>query len=337
MTRALVLGGGGPVGIAWEAGLIAGLAEGGVELAEADFILGTSAGSFVGSQLAMGRKAADMAARHPRRGRAASARRAVASRPATAAASGRPRRTSVPLMQMMQRGRRRRRAIRRRCAGDRRLRAGGQDHRRGDLHQELRPPARASRRRTLARRRATPAPRSTPRPARSWSGTPTARSAWPARWPPAAACPASIRRSPSTAAATSTAACARAPTPTSPRATSWWCWSALRTGGATPRRRSARRRVLDARDQGADRRRRRGRADHARRRQPVAAFGANLMDARVRPAAAQAGLEQGRALAAAAEGGVGETGVPPPSWGGWPSEARRVGKFNAPTATRDVG
>ena len=32
--------------------------------------------------------------------------------------------------------------------------------------------------------------------------------------------------------------------------------------------------------------------------QPVAAFGVNLMDARVRPAAAKAGLEQGRALAA---------------------------------------
>jgi NTE family protein len=62
MTRALVLGGGGPVGIAWEAGLIAGLAEGGVSLADADFIMGTSAGSFVGSQLAMGRSPADMAA-----------------------------------------------------------------------------------------------------------------------------------------------------------------------------------------------------------------------------------------------------------------------------------
>jgi NTE family protein len=62
MTRALVLGGGGPVGIAWESGLIAGLAEGGVDLAAADYIVGTSAGSFVGSQLASGRKAADLAA-----------------------------------------------------------------------------------------------------------------------------------------------------------------------------------------------------------------------------------------------------------------------------------
>jgi NTE family protein len=55
MTRALVLGGGGPIGIAWESGLVAGLAEGGVDLSTADFIMGTSAGSVVGAQLAMGR------------------------------------------------------------------------------------------------------------------------------------------------------------------------------------------------------------------------------------------------------------------------------------------
>lgn len=59
--RALVLGGGGPVGIAWEAGLVAGLKEGGVDLASADFILGTSAGSFVGAQLAGGRDPASLA------------------------------------------------------------------------------------------------------------------------------------------------------------------------------------------------------------------------------------------------------------------------------------
>ncbi len=63
MTRkALVLSGGGPVGIAWESGLIAGLAEAGVDLSEADFILGTSAGSFVGARLAMGAKPAELAA-----------------------------------------------------------------------------------------------------------------------------------------------------------------------------------------------------------------------------------------------------------------------------------
>jgi NTE family protein len=61
MSRALVLGGGGPVGIAWEAGLLAGLAEGGVAAAEAEFIVGTSAGSVVGALLAMGRAPADIA------------------------------------------------------------------------------------------------------------------------------------------------------------------------------------------------------------------------------------------------------------------------------------
>jgi len=60
-TRALVLGGGGPVGIAWESGLIAGLAQAGVDLGQADFTLGTSAGAFVGARLAMGAPAAKLA------------------------------------------------------------------------------------------------------------------------------------------------------------------------------------------------------------------------------------------------------------------------------------
>jgi NTE family protein len=59
--RALVLGGGGPVGIAWEAGLLAALAAGSVDLAKADRIVGTSAGSFVGAQLALGRTARELA------------------------------------------------------------------------------------------------------------------------------------------------------------------------------------------------------------------------------------------------------------------------------------
>jgi NTE family protein len=62
MTRALVLGGGGPVGIAWESGLLAGLAESGADVSTADFILGTSAGSFVGAQLALGKSPAEIAA-----------------------------------------------------------------------------------------------------------------------------------------------------------------------------------------------------------------------------------------------------------------------------------
>src|SRR4029077_15561215 len=50
--RALVLGGGGVTGIAWETGLIAGLAGLGIDLAAADVIIGTSAGSVVGTDMA---------------------------------------------------------------------------------------------------------------------------------------------------------------------------------------------------------------------------------------------------------------------------------------------
>jgi NTE family protein len=59
--RALVLGGGGPVGIAWETGVLAGLAAEGVTLADADLIVGTSAGSFVGADIAGGDDAQAMA------------------------------------------------------------------------------------------------------------------------------------------------------------------------------------------------------------------------------------------------------------------------------------
>jgi NTE family protein len=53
MTTALVLSGGGAVGIAWQTGFAAGLASEGVDLADADWILGTSAGSATGAQLAL--------------------------------------------------------------------------------------------------------------------------------------------------------------------------------------------------------------------------------------------------------------------------------------------
>ena len=55
MKRALVLSGGGPVGIAWETGILAGLEREGIDLGDADLIVGTSAGSVVGAQRALGR------------------------------------------------------------------------------------------------------------------------------------------------------------------------------------------------------------------------------------------------------------------------------------------
>lgn len=54
-SSALVLGGGGITGIAWEIGVLLGLARGGVDVTDADTVLGTSAGSAVGAQVTSGR------------------------------------------------------------------------------------------------------------------------------------------------------------------------------------------------------------------------------------------------------------------------------------------
>ena len=53
-TRALVLGGGGVAGVAWELGILRGLHDTGVDVRGADVIIGTSAGSVVGAQIASG-------------------------------------------------------------------------------------------------------------------------------------------------------------------------------------------------------------------------------------------------------------------------------------------
>ncbi len=53
-TRALVLGGGGVAGVAWELGILAGLQDAGVDVRDADIIIGTSAGSVVGAQITSG-------------------------------------------------------------------------------------------------------------------------------------------------------------------------------------------------------------------------------------------------------------------------------------------
>ncbi len=50
-SRALVLHGGGSSGNAWELGVIAGLLDGGVDVARADLIVGTSAGSTAAAQI----------------------------------------------------------------------------------------------------------------------------------------------------------------------------------------------------------------------------------------------------------------------------------------------
>ncbi|GAA3440015.1 patatin-like phospholipase family protein [Kutzneria kofuensis] len=63
MGHALVLGGGGVAGIAWEIGLLAGLDEAGLPLREADLVVGTSAGSVVAAQLASGLPLAELLAR----------------------------------------------------------------------------------------------------------------------------------------------------------------------------------------------------------------------------------------------------------------------------------
>jgi NTE family protein len=52
--KALVLGGGGVTGIAWETGLLLGLAERGVDLLGAGLLVGTSAGSVVAAQVLSG-------------------------------------------------------------------------------------------------------------------------------------------------------------------------------------------------------------------------------------------------------------------------------------------
>jgi NTE family protein len=62
MSRALVLGGGGAVGIGWQAGLLTGLADAGASLGDADVVIGTSAGSVVGAQLTSDRPLAGVVA-----------------------------------------------------------------------------------------------------------------------------------------------------------------------------------------------------------------------------------------------------------------------------------
>jgi NTE family protein len=58
--RALVLGSGGITGVAWELGLLAGLAAQGLGLCDADLVIGTSAGALAGAILTSGTSLADL-------------------------------------------------------------------------------------------------------------------------------------------------------------------------------------------------------------------------------------------------------------------------------------
>ncbi|HEY1828109.1 MAG TPA: patatin-like phospholipase family protein [Acidimicrobiales bacterium] len=67
MKTGLMLGGGGVVGIAWELGVMAGLAEhASFEPTAMDVIVGTSAGSVAGSQVALGKPLPDLVAHQQR-------------------------------------------------------------------------------------------------------------------------------------------------------------------------------------------------------------------------------------------------------------------------------
>jgi NTE family protein len=76
MSRALVLSGGGTSGLAWQTGLLKGLRDNGVDLTNADLLVGTSAGAIMLAQLATGhdldslyaiqrRRSADVPPRNP--------------------------------------------------------------------------------------------------------------------------------------------------------------------------------------------------------------------------------------------------------------------------------
>jgi NTE family protein len=58
--RALVLGGGGVAGIAWEVGVLAGLADSGIDVASPDSVYGTSAGATAGALLRSGLPMAEL-------------------------------------------------------------------------------------------------------------------------------------------------------------------------------------------------------------------------------------------------------------------------------------
>lgn len=64
VRTALVLGGGGALGISWETGVLTGLRHSGVDVTGADLLVGTSAGSVVATQVAQGHTLESLVERH---------------------------------------------------------------------------------------------------------------------------------------------------------------------------------------------------------------------------------------------------------------------------------
>ena len=88
---ALVLGGGGAAGNAWEIGIVAGLAEAGLDMTKAaDLVIGTSAGATTAAQVRSGTPAAELLA-------------AVLSPPAQPARQNRERPPSLPMATVFER------------------------------------------------------------------------------------------------------------------------------------------------------------------------------------------------------------------------------------------
>ena len=73
--RALVLGGGGFVASSWITGLITGMAESGIDVRDADVLIGTSSGARVALQLASGAPLEEVFARQVGAGRHLARRR----------------------------------------------------------------------------------------------------------------------------------------------------------------------------------------------------------------------------------------------------------------------
>ena len=214
-TRAVVLGGGGPVGIAWESGLISGLAKGGVDFGLADFIMGTSAGSFVGARLAQGEAASSLvepflkmqAGAAPERHAGAAKTRAPADMSKLATFMAEAQSGARPAEEV--RAELGAWALQAETVGEQAfIESFGQ--------------AFSACPTTTGPSKPMPARRWIRRPGNSSSGRRTAAWGSSAPWLPVAACRGSIRRSPSAESATWTAACGPAPTPTWRPATTWW-------------------------------------------------------------------------------------------------------------------